>query len=298
MPGCLGGAWVTENGDRSRNQLRAAVSSFLGTHSLKAGVEYRHSKYTDLARAAGPPSGPLVDANGVVVVPDGVPGASFQLNDFCPLGVEAESCYVLRVDDYDSQGTTDEVGLFVSDEWQILSNLTVNAGVRFDSLQATGNGTALHPDRRLDFSMGDRISPRASVIWDPSKQGRSRVFASYGQFSESIPMDVNDYAFGDAGFDLYFFAYPENGSLPTYNKPRGIPVSDPDCARHRCRPLDLATVHRGGFRRARVRDRAGLRARAPRDRPPDPKRRRRHLGRQRGARTSSPIPEGPLLSTR
>lgn len=207
-PGCLGGAWVTENGDRSRNQLRAAVSAFLGTHSLKGGVEYRHSKYTDVARTAGPPSGPLIDSNGVVVVADGVPGASFQLNN--------DGSYMLRVDDYDSDGTTHEVGLFVSDDWQILSNLTINAGVRFDSLQATGNGTALYPERRFDFSLGDRISPRASVIWDPSRKGQSRVFASYGQFSESIPMDVNDYAFGVAGFDLYFFAYPEDGSLPTY----------------------------------------------------------------------------------
>ena len=78
-PGCLGGVWVAEDGTRSRNQLRAAVSYFLGSHSLKAGVEYRHLNYTDVARSAGPPSGPLIDEDGVVVNAEGVPGASFQL---------------------------------------------------------------------------------------------------------------------------------------------------------------------------------------------------------------------------
>jgi hypothetical protein len=206
-PGCLGGVWVAEKGDRSRNQLRAAVSAFLGGHSLKVGIEYRHSEYTDVAHTAGPTSGPLVDANGVVVDSDGIVGGSFQLND---------GFYILRVDDYASDGTTEETGVFVSDEWQILSNLTVNAGVRFDSLQSAGNGTTLHPDRRFDFSLGEMIAPRASVIWDPFKQGRSRVFANYGQFSESIPMDVNDYAFGNARIDLYYFDYPRDGSLPSY----------------------------------------------------------------------------------
>ncbi len=76
-PGCLGGAFVVEDASRSRNQLRAAVSYFLGSHSLKAGVEYRHLNYTDVGRSAGPPSGPLIDEDGVVVDAEGVPGASF-----------------------------------------------------------------------------------------------------------------------------------------------------------------------------------------------------------------------------
>ena len=139
-------------------------------------------------------------------------------------------------DGQNTDGVTDEVGLFLRDDWQITPYLTLNVGVQFDSLTATGDGTALDPDRRLDFSLGDMIAPRASVIWDPFQKGRSRIFASYGRFSESVPMDVNDFAFGDGLLRLYFFDYPQDGSLPSYTNLGRLQFPLPDLPRSQRRP--------------------------------------------------------------
>ena len=179
----------------------------MNSHGLKGGLEYRRGRYNDRARSAGPASGPLIDSNGFVIDPVGIPGGSFVLND---------GYYFIRVDDYDTQGRTTEVGLFVRDDWQITPHLTLNAGVRFDSLKASGTATEAAPTRKLDFSLGDMIGPRAGVIWDPFRSGRSRVFASFGRYYESVPAAVGDYAFGGGLIAAYYFYYPASG-LPTYS---------------------------------------------------------------------------------
>ena len=35
------------------------------------------------------------------------------------------------------------------------------------------------------------FSPRVGISWDFLKDGRTKFFASYGDFVESIPMDMN-----------------------------------------------------------------------------------------------------------
>ena len=60
---------------------------------------------------------------------------------------------------------------------------------------------------RLRAELGDRFdeyvldltenwAPRVGVIWDFARNGRSKLFANYGRFYESIPMDINIRAFG------------------------------------------------------------------------------------------------------
>src|SRR6185436_10324542 len=39
-------------------------------------------------------------------------------------------------------------------------------------------------------------SPRVGVLYDWTKEGRSKVYAHWGRFYESIPMDINDRSFG------------------------------------------------------------------------------------------------------
>jgi len=73
---------------------------------------------------------------------------------------------------------------YLQDHWTALSNLSINAGVRWDRqeiIDPQGN-TAI--DLKKDFA------PRVGVVWDPTKDGRSKVFASYGRYYEEIPMDL------------------------------------------------------------------------------------------------------------
>ena len=35
------------------------------------------------------------------------------------------------------------------------------------------------------------FAPRIGFIYDPTKEGKSKVFGHYGQFYENVPMDLN-----------------------------------------------------------------------------------------------------------
>ncbi|HUS30550.1 MAG TPA: hypothetical protein VMZ53_18700, partial [Kofleriaceae bacterium] len=39
-------------------------------------------------------------------------------------------------------------------------------------------------------------SPRMGVIWDPTEEGRSKLYVNWGRYYEGIPMDINDRSFG------------------------------------------------------------------------------------------------------
>jgi hypothetical protein len=93
------------------------------------------------------------------------------------------------------QATTQQfnTAVFLQENYSPLSNLTLNLGVRWEtqSLQDYRGSNAL--------SITDNIAPRVGVIFDPSKEGRSKIFAHYGRYYESIPMALSDRGFGGLG---------------------------------------------------------------------------------------------------
>ncbi|WP_394825559.1 TonB-dependent receptor domain-containing protein [Pendulispora albinea] len=85
------------------------------------------------------------------------------------------------------------VGGFVQDSWSILDKVTVNAGVRWD------NQFILGADGNLFMSFPNQFSPRVGVIFDPTQNGRSKIFASYARFNESVPLNIVDRGTGERG---------------------------------------------------------------------------------------------------
>ena len=73
---------------------------------------------------------------------------------------------------------------YLQDHWTVRSNLTVNAGIRWDRQQIIDPLGTKQIDLKKDFA------PRLGVVWDPSSTGHSKVFASYGRYYEQIPMDL------------------------------------------------------------------------------------------------------------
>jgi hypothetical protein len=69
------------------------------------------------------------------------------------------------------------VGMYVQDEWKLNSDLTVNAGVRYD-LQFLETVNA-------DL---DNISPRVGVAWSPFDDRRTIVRGSAGMFYDRVPL--------------------------------------------------------------------------------------------------------------
>ncbi len=92
---------------------------------------------------------------------------------------------------------------FVQDSWQIRPNLTLNLGLRWE--QQTGfvakalQGTVtpqgeIVPDKA--YELKNQLAPRLGFIFDPTQEGKSKVFGHFGRFYEAVPMDLNVRGFG------------------------------------------------------------------------------------------------------
>ncbi|HVK89289.1 MAG TPA: TonB-dependent receptor [Kofleriaceae bacterium] len=95
------------------------------------------------------------------------------------------------------------IGAYVQDQWQIFPNLTANLGLRWEQQvgyvadqlknQVTPEGEYIGEKA---FSLDKNFAPRVGLIYDPTKEGKSKIFGHYGWFYENIPMDMNVRAFG------------------------------------------------------------------------------------------------------
>ncbi len=85
---------------------------------------------------------------------------------------------------------------FAQDSWKVLPNLTINAGVRWEQqliqgASYTGAEGSLVQGPLTTYININHFSPRVGVSWDFLNDGKTKLFASYGDFVESIPMDMN-----------------------------------------------------------------------------------------------------------
>lgn len=117
---------------------------------------------------------------------------------------------------------------FIQDQWQILPNFTLNLGVRWE--QQTGYVAKnlqglISPDGEVipeaAFKLENMIAPRLGFIFDPTKEGKSKVYGHYGRFYENVPMDINVRAFGGEITNFTFIN-------PARRSP-GDPMFDPAC---------------------------------------------------------------------
>jgi hypothetical protein len=127
------------------------------------------------------------------------------------------------VDPFRAKVATLTLSGYIQDSWELNRYLTVGGGVRWDyeQIQDTeGDGLITIPDE---------FAPRMGVSFDPTGDGRSRIFASYGWFFESVPLDINQRSFSAEGIGIRYA--DENGDFYCFDDvgdpvPGGAP---PDC---------------------------------------------------------------------
>jgi len=180
---------VKLNSYQGRGVITYLVNA-LGHHVLKLGFDYQAADY-DITQAYS--GGTFYYWNG---------GGTY-VYDFRRYG---------RITDVDT--ITDEfvvsrkvkstiAGGFIQDSWSILDKVTLNLGLRYDALAMQGT------DGLNRLVLNDQWSPRIGVVWDPTQQGRSKIFANYGIYYENLPLDM------------------ANRSLSAEVQPRAAHICDP-----------------------------------------------------------------------
>jgi hypothetical protein len=121
------------------------------SHELKAGLEYEHSRLQEAQLIPG--------------------GQLFTDDDGVPTYVQIWPGEIKRA-------STNRTSLYVQDNWQAASALTINAGVRLDMNRGAipVHGTLLSTNP---------IAPRVGVAWDVTSRHRTVLRAHYGRYYEA-----------------------------------------------------------------------------------------------------------------
>jgi outer membrane receptor protein involved in Fe transport len=220
----IGGPGALSRDREDRRAFRAGVLhrvKAVGTHEIKAGIDFEDNlktkarvysggafiqnfgstidvnRYAELARPGE--TDPRFDRTCTTPDPDGGSGATGASKSF--------TCrYLGGLDDPATrvEGKTRNWGAYLQDSWHPTQYLTFNAGVRYEEQrlyyadQLRGEIDSLTGNRLGDTAMRLRgnWSPRLGAIWDPTEEGRSKVYGAWGRYYEGIPMDINDRSFG------------------------------------------------------------------------------------------------------
>lgn len=166
----VGGIGFTETIDATRDDFNIKLGAFLGNHDLKAGIQYEETTFSNARSYSGIGDTRWDPVNRRIRV------RTFGTPANTPIDEQA--------------ATTDNEfnSLFIQDSWSITPNLILNLGVR-DEVQKLldSNGNTYH-------KFDDNLAPRVGATWDFLGDGRSKLFANWGRFFQSIPMDINNRA--------------------------------------------------------------------------------------------------------
>jgi hypothetical protein len=167
-------------------QARAVLAYFLnaaGHHVLKAGFDGQINKYThDQAYSGG---AWYADAQGAEDAQGNSlpPGTVYEIRRY---GYLSDTDVITDTARIQTRSKSTIIGGFIQDSWSVLDKVTLNLGIRYDTLTQQGN------DGKTRLSLADQLSPRLGVVWDPTQQGRSKLFANYSRYYEYIPLDIAD----------------------------------------------------------------------------------------------------------
>ena len=212
----------------NRYQFKSVVSYFgeaAGHHVIKAGLD---GEFLTWRNVRGWPGGRRYR--------ESTDGATF--NDYRAYG------FLRGPDDpvilYNLDFTTKSLllGGFVQDSWSVMDKVTVNIGGRYDAQLLYG------PDGSVGLALPNQWSPRLGVIYDPTQQGRAKMFANYARLYESVPLDIADRSLSG-----------EPGLSATYNCNAARPRAAANRLRHRRRANAFRRIDHRIARQAVVYDR-------------------------------------------
>jgi hypothetical protein len=219
------------------------VTVIRGSHSIKAGFEYRLLFGNNYQTSA--PSGSFTFAQTLTGNPQSQSGTGSTYADFM-LGAVSSATDVTNVGESEKGYT---LSAFVQDDWRVSSRLNVNLGLRYDFQQApyerncgTSNFNPYAADSntglpgRVEYACKNygktylnpqytNFAPRVGMAYDLTGNGRTVIRAGYAIYYPSI---FNLTYFGNlAGFGSTTTTYSSpggNANLPAFMLSQGFPT--------------------------------------------------------------------------
>jgi hypothetical protein len=210
----VGGPGIVRDDLEERRSAKVSVVqrvSALGNHELKAGLDTDDNR-SDKARlySGGAFIQNFVGSEAVLVTrwvqllgPLGS-GVDPQPHKICDTFVCDYLGGTVGSPGTQITGETFDWSGYLRDSWQIQPNLTLNVGLRYEEQRmryAEGLRDQVDPLTQVQLGKNAMVltgnwAPRVGLLYDWTREGRSKIYGHWGRFYESIPMDINDRSFG------------------------------------------------------------------------------------------------------
>jgi hypothetical protein len=146
------------------------LANFLGHHLIKVGLDgeittFQHSKSNRVFAES---------ENGMVI------------NDEERFGYLLGPDQVQFIDPLQKNTRSMILGGFLQDSWSVMDKVTVNLGIRYDNQYFYNNAG------NIGLSLPNMWSPRLGVIYDPTQEGRAKLFVNYARYYQNAPLDFAD----------------------------------------------------------------------------------------------------------
>jgi hypothetical protein len=176
-------------------------STKFGTHNFRFGYQLNRNS-NDIIQAYNEPFVEFDVGNTVSYTPAGPVGTAACNKIKADRGYkncEGNYGYVV-LNDYGTGGkaTSYNHSFYGQDSWTIGKGLTIDAGVRVEKEFVPGEGLTGPgvPSKPINFGWGDKIAPRIGVSYDVFKDGKMKIFGSYGVFVDQMKLNVAISSFG------------------------------------------------------------------------------------------------------
>jgi hypothetical protein len=171
-----GGPLGLNQAQLNRYQARSILTVLLqgaGHHVVKAGIDVELTRFDSLRAFSGG-----------LAFREATNGAFF--TELSHYGMITGPDQIHHLHNLHAKTQSIIAGGFVQDSWSVLDKVTLNAGLRYDA-QFFYNNVG---ERSL--SLPHQWSPRVGAIYDPTQNGRSKIFANFARFYENVPLDIAD----------------------------------------------------------------------------------------------------------
>jgi hypothetical protein len=181
------------NRTEKRHEVSDNFTWSLGNHSVKFGGDVNHLP-VDADFTVN--FGGLYNFGSLSAAQLGFPNIPGLGNtpDFSPVqayGLGIPQSFVQGVGNPHASFTNNTLGFFLQDSWRIKPNLTLNYGARYDveftPTPAASNAMSAAAQDALGITQGiprdfNNVAPRLGIAWDPFKDGKTVIRASFGMF--------------------------------------------------------------------------------------------------------------------